>query len=230
MTSTTLLLDSDLVVYRCAAVTENQESSVACYQAGEMVKRILDETNASAYKCFLSGENNFRYLIYPEYKANRKDIPKPKHFQTIREYLVSHWGASVTDGHEADDALGVEQCRSQNTAISSIDKDLLMIPGHHYNFVKKEWYFVDFLQSLHTFYAQCLLGDKTDNVPGYDGKFRSVFPKFFEEHVNNIKSFDDELDMYTYVRNVFDDDEIFHRNAKCLWIWRKENDVWNPPQ
>src|SRR5687768_11712302 len=102
----TALIDGDIVAYRCAAATENETEDIAKWQVSEMMNRILHETNALGYKCFLTGSDNFRYSIYPDYKANRRDMPRPRWLQHVRSHLVTTWNATVTDGIEADDAMG----------------------------------------------------------------------------------------------------------------------------
>ena len=235
----TALIDGDIVCYRCAAATEHEPEDIACWQVSEMMRRILHETNAMQYKCFLTGSNNFRYSVYPEYKANRKDLPKPKHLQAVREHLVTAWNAKVTDGVEADDMLGIEQCsvHDGDSVIATIDKDLLMIPGRHYNFVKQEHRTVSPLEGLRFFYGQLIMGDRSDNIPGYDGKMRVKVPKFLEEDFYMLETMDNECDMYEYVLNMYtssggfhNHEEIMQRNAKVLWIMRKDNDFWQKPE
>lgn len=227
----TALLDGDIICYRCAAVTENENEDLACWQAGEMIRRILHETNAMQYRCFLTGSDNFRYSIYPEYKANRKNIPKPKHLQTIREHLVTQWNATVTDGIEADDAMGIAQCSEYDgtSVIASIDKDMLMIPGHHYNFVKMEHRFISPLEGLRNFYLQLILGDKSDNIPGFDGKMRPKVPQFLQPVVDELELCMSEKEMYELVYAMWEDKDMFMKAAQCLYIQKKENDVWQRP-
>lgn len=226
----TAIVDGDIVAYRCAAATENEPEELAQWQTSEMMRRILHETNAMEHRCFLSGSDNFRYSIYPEYKANRKDMPRPKWLQTVREHLVTAWNASVTDGIEADDAMGIAQCTEHdNSIICSIDKDMLMIPGHHYNFVKQEFRHISPLEGLRNFYTQLILGDRTDNIPGYDGKMRSQVPKFLVGAVNYLEECMSEWEMYTHVKEMWADEAMFMTAAHCLWIQRKENDKWIPP-
>lgn len=197
-----------------------------------MLRRIITETNAMQPVLFLSGSRNFRYDINPEYKANRKDTPKPKHLNLLREHCVVHWKASVADGVEADDLLGIEQTADpDNTVICSIDKDLLQIPGRHYNFVKLEHSIISPLQGLRHFYYQLIMGDRADNIFGFDGKARSAVPKFLQEKVELLDFLSDEIDMYNHVLDMYNNDsERMHMNAKCLWILRKENEHWQVPQ
>jgi 5'-3' exonuclease len=222
-------LDGDIVTYRCAAATANDDEAIAKWQTSEMMNRILNETAATSFTCFLSGSGNFRYAIYPEYKANRRDMPRPKHYQAVREHLVREWKATVTDGIEADDAMGIAQCHTDNSCIASIDKDMLMIPGQHYNFVKQEFRTISPVEGLRNFYFQLIMGDRTDNIFGYDGKARQKVPKFLEAKIDELMALDTEMEMYDLVAAMYEDHDQMHTNGKCLWIMRKDGDYWQPP-
>jgi 5'-3' exonuclease len=238
----TALIDGDLVAYRCSAACENEDVGIALWQTTEMLNRLVYETNAIQYKCFLSGSDNFRYAIYPDYKANRRDVPRPRHLQAVREHLVTFHNSVVTDGIEADDALGIEQCLSEDTLIISIDKDLLMIPGQHYAFEQTgtsskglrwckppKFTNVSPLDGLRNFYYQLIMGDRADNIPGYDGKMRAKVPQFLESTVSYLNECSNEYEMFEHVRNMYNDDDVLLRNGQCLWIQRKENDLWCLP-
>ena len=127
------LLDGDIYSFRSAAASEGDDLGIAIWRLEEMIENSLHEIKADEFSIFLSGENNFRYRIYPEYKANRT-APKPRHLKDLKNYLIEKYRAVVSDGCEADDLLGVEQCKSDNTIICSLDKDLRQIPGNHYSF------------------------------------------------------------------------------------------------
>ena len=75
---TTALIDGDIVAYRCAAASENEPKEVALLRANDLVCRILEETDSEKHIVYLTGSNNFRYHYNPEYKANRKDTPRPR--------------------------------------------------------------------------------------------------------------------------------------------------------
>ena len=126
-----VLIDCDIVAYRNACTCEEDETPDIClFRVDEMMERIITSVGASSFTGYLSGGNNFRKTIDPQYKANRLGKPKPKWLETCREHLVTKWNAVVTDGIEADDALGIAQ--REDTIICSLDKDLLQIPGNHY--------------------------------------------------------------------------------------------------
>lgn len=222
------LLDSDIIAYRCAASANNDSLEVAEFRTNDMMNRILHETNAESFIGYLSGGNNFRYSIYPEYKANRKDVPKPVHLEAVKELLIKQWKCKVTDGIEADDALGIDQ--DENTVICSIDKDLLQIPGKHYNFVKQEWATVSPMQGLRHFYGQIITGDATDNIPAFDGKLRNKVPIFVQKLIDPLQELMYEIEMYDYVVGVYEGDlDRLHRNAQLLYIQKKEGDAWRIP-
>lgn len=113
----------------------------------------------------------------------------------------------------------------------SNDKDLLQLPGWHYNFVNKTMTLVSPLDGLRTFYKQLILGDKTDNIPGFDGKLRSECPKFIAKLQEPIDEMTDEVDMYEYVKQIYqnESDVVLHRNAKLLYILKNEEEYWHPP-
>lgn len=205
--------------------------------------RILNETGASEYKGFLSGSENFRYAIDPNYKANRTDKPRPEWLQPIRERLVTEWHCSISDGIEADDNLGIEQSKFWDVAIAginysmvdtcivSLDKDLKQVPGKHYNWVKQEWEWVDEHQGWVNFYTQLVLGDRADNILGYDGLMRQAVPKFLQPIIQGIIESPTPADMYRVVEEIYElEKEAMHRNAQLLYILRKEGDKFVVPE
>jgi hypothetical protein len=234
----TVGVDGDIVAYRCAATAEGQPEDIALYRIEELMNRIVHETNARQHKVFLSGANNFRYDIFPAYKLHRVGKPKPQHLERSRQYLVEHWGASISDGYEADDSLGIFQTDLES-CIASIDKDLLQIPGHHYNFVRQEFIFVSPFDALRNFYSQVITGDGADGVPAFDGKIRNGIPKFVQRLLDPLQEITEEYEMYKYALSIYEDHYGFHfddpagktmhRNAKVLYIMRKEGDYWEPP-
>lgn len=231
---TRALLDGDIYAFRNSASAENDSVDIAIARVEEAIDRTLQETGANEFSVFLSGPNNFRYKIYPEYKANRIDTYRPRHLPEVREYLIDKYAAQVSDGCEADDLLGIEQCRSSDTVICSLDKDLRMIPGEHYSFeisgtVKgKSWVkpmervFVSNQEALYNFYYQLLVGDPADNMKGATGIGKVTAKKL-------LAGLTEEEDMFEAVRSVYSSDEELLMQGQCLWIWRKENDIWKFP-
>lgn len=166
------LIDGDIIVYRVGYTTMELSLNIALARAREMIQGILRDSDAIDYRMWLSdsAKNNYRYQIYPQYKANRLAMTKPTHYEEIKQYLMEEWGAKIAYGMEADDAMGIHQDKETcSTCICSIDKDLLQIPGLHYNFVNKEWTAMHQWDGLKWFYKQLLIGDKVDNITGCTG-------------------------------------------------------------
>ena len=215
------LIDGDIVVYRAAASAEEEDQWVALARADQMMQDILADTSSDSYKVFLTGSGNFRREIAPDYKANRPDS-RPKHWAAVREFLVTQHKAEVCNGHEADDQLGIQQDKEHgSTVICSIDKDLLQIAGKHYNFVKKNFQEVTKDEGLKALYIQSLVGDRSDNIFGVQGIGPVKAAKALAELLPE--------EYYEACKNLYNDDERYHLNMKLLYIWQKDNDMWEPP-
>lgn len=231
------LLDGDLYAFRSAASAENDNAGIAIYRVEEMIDRTLAElTDVEEFSIFLSGDTNFRYQVYPEYKANRTPI-KPQFLQVVKDYLIEKYKAQISVDCEADDLLGIEQCSAPplSTIICSLDKDLRMIPGYHYSWeIKgtskygKEWSRpmeianVTPADALRTFYTQLLVGDSTDNIKGAPG----IGPV---KAAAILKDCTTEQEMFEAVEAHYSSLEELEMNGQCLWIFRKPNDIWRIP-
>lgn len=212
------LIDGDLVAFRCAASAEQEpEAWVAAARCDSFIDEILAATGATEYEVWLSGKNNFRYDVYAEYKANRKGAYRPKWMEEAKDYLVLTHNAQTLEGAEADDALGMRQ--TEDTVIVTNDKDLKMIKGLHYDPVKKLLWTITPEEATRWFYYQCLIGDPVDNIKGVPG----IGKVKAEKLLDGCQS---EEEMYQTVKDAYSCDEEFEMNAKCLWIWRKEGDIW----
>jgi len=218
------LIDGDICCYRVGFASKNDPLDINLLRIDVMIREILEETRSTYYDIYLSGDNNFRYKVNPEYKANRKDSEKPPFLQELREYLVTEWKAQVTEGIEADDALGIAQTFSPDTSvICSIDKDLKQIPGNHYNFVKKEWDSVDPWKGLKFFYEQLLIGDTADNIFG----IRGIGPK---KAASALSWCETEQELFETVRDMYNDDERLLMNGRCLKIRQHDDEgLWRFP-
>ena len=224
------LIDGDIVQYRCAWASNNDPVGIAIARTDEMIDQILNDTKADTFEIYLSDNytNNFRYTIDPTYKANRKDVARPVWYREIKEHLFDKWNAELSLGMEADDSLGIRQtdaiCAEQeeNCVICSIDKDLLQIPGFHYNFVKKTRSYVEHMDGVRQLYLQMLIGDTSDNVKGVD----RIGPVKAGKLLNHIIN---EYDMFGVVRGLYNDDERLLRNGRLLYIRREDNEIWNFP-
>lgn len=214
------LIDGDTIAYRCAASCEptklkqyREDFDTAIQRADELTYRILNSAETSEYRIFLGGTDNFRYRLYPQYKANRPE-QRPEWLGGVREFLVREWNAEIVAGYEADDGIGI--AANESSIICANDKDYKQIPGEHYNFVREEFLVIDEDQAQFYFWLSMLVGDSADNIRGVDGigavKGRRLLEGLSSE------------EMYQSVRRAYDDDERFLLNYRLLRILRSEEE------
>ena len=210
-----------------------------CLQkVNNLIGDIVATTKASGYKGFLSTTSDktlFRlsYAKTKEYKGNRKDFKKPHHYGTIRDYLALKHNTDVVEGIEADDALGIYQCSLMEPGmgiICSIDKDLLQIPGKHYNFKKREFYDIDMFNSFHNFYMQVLMGDKADNIPGLFKIGPSKAKQILEGCKTSLEMYEKCIKAYKLYSKMQDHMLYLHEMCHLLYILRGYNDSWRVPE
>ena len=182
----TVFIDADVVAYYASYPFDELPLKAATRRADQRMEQIISECQAESYKGFLTGNNNFRNYVatLQRYKGNRYDkdgkriTNQPVWLQEVRQYLINEWDCILVEGQEADDALGIAQMATEDSIISSIDKDLWIIPGLHHDMNSGEIINVDefgFINlhkgklkgvGLKFFYAQMLMGDTTDWIKG----------------------------------------------------------------
>lgn len=215
------LVDGDTIAYRCAASCEptrikpeRESFEQAIWRADELSYRVLSDVQAQEYRIFLSGSDNFRYLLYPEYKANRARLPRPEYLDGVRDFLLREWKAEVTTGYEADDGIAI--AATKDTIICANDKDFRQIPGQHYNFVRSEFTVVDEDEACLNFWLSMLIGDNADNIAGV----RGVGPKRARQYLEGLSP----EEMQRAVRHHYDDDERFVLTYRLLRLLRSEEE------
>lgn len=163
----TALIDADVIAVRSAAIAERDNASefIAIDAACAMI--IKWSWDMDPLLCISDGRN-FRREIFPEYKAKRG--PKPKHTAAIYEYMKGHYNYCQWDGLEADDVMGLLGTYHDDAVIVTIDKDLLCVPGWHWNPDKDdEPYYLNADKARYNELVQWASGDSTDNIPGLKG-------------------------------------------------------------
>jgi 5'-3' exonuclease len=136
------------------------------------LQELLERLYCTDYLMAVKGPNNYRYLLYPEYKMNRHaDKKKQNEFVPVLRDLAVQTGLAVeSKGREADDMLRIwaNEARAveRDYIICSIDKDLKCIPGKHFLMHKETTIVVSEEDARRHYYEQLLKGDPTDNIPG----------------------------------------------------------------
>jgi len=113
--------------------------------------------------CVFTDKTNFRYDIFPAYKAKRKD-DKPEEFYKLKKWAIKKFGI-ISNKVEADDI--VSYYARKGHPIASADKDVLKnTPGYHYDMYHKCFITTSKKDAAYFTCVQALSGDPTDEIPG----------------------------------------------------------------
>ena len=178
----------------------------------------------------VKGPNNFRDIVFADYKMQRKNKPVKDVnpiVPELREMMLSRRLAIAADGREADDYLRIWAHEARMAGdpyiVISIDKDLDCIPGMHYNPNKDTVYHVNELDARRFEYQQVLSGDGTDFIPGVMG----VGPKKAKQRVAEASSLEElqEIAVRSHACIYKEDWEQFLRiNFKLIHLQEHEHD------
>lgn len=237
-----LHLDADTIVYGSAfaaqksiegIVTEVEPEWKAIANAKSTIHRIIVKLRPMEYTLYFtaSGDTtNFRFHYgrnygykYIGYKEHRRFTDKPVHYTVVRNYLMENYPADLAIGEEADDRMAIcHLTQGRPSMISSLDKDLKMIPGEHYNYQKDIRYTITEEEGIRNFYKQLLEGDRADNIPGIKG----LGPVKSHKLLGHLVT---ERDMFKTVQGIYNDDERLFNIGMCLWIRRFHGQMWSFP-
>jgi 5'-3' exonuclease len=209
-----LLIDADSIMYTATYFpedsliefpTEEEQLEEAKYRTRTKLQEIQSNVeewfNIVQTYIFIGGKNNFRYKIFPEYKANRKNVIKSPLLPFIREYMIEELKAIESHGGEADDyIIDAISESSGNCVVSSIDKDVLyyspntpLYDYRGYNDVLGEFKYITDKESRLARATQIVTGDSTDGVPGAKGVGKAWCDK--NMHIN--------MTDYQFIKAIF---------------------------
>ncbi len=208
------LVDFDSIIYRaCWAYNDDLDQAI---EYGKSYIFKIEEKFESKAQLFIGASTNFRTLIDPEYKANRKKIEKPKNFYEVKDFFITNYGASFTEGYEAEDVVGA--LATDLHVICGIDKDLKTIPGWKYNYVKETLFNVTEEEAAKNFWLQVIQGDSIDSIKGIKGMGKVKAEKLLADlDVSKYK----EVVMDKYLE-VYGTDGLseFDKTARLVFIKR----------
>ena len=219
----------------------------------EITKRVGAD---KAARLFITEGRTFRYDIAKRkpYKGTRAD-KRPWHFENLTMWMKLHMNAEVVRHIEADDMMAIEAMKDvENTIICTRDKDLKQVPCNVYSW--ELWKQPEFGPTkIHTvgnirliandkklsikgeglafFYAQVLMGDAADNIPGLPGcgpkkTYDILWPCVFDA--------DPEESMYNAVLEAYEEyyytdgdpeAELLEQGRLC-WMVRELDDNGDP--
>lgn len=181
-----LIVDGSNVVMRCAFGGEVPPPE-SVKMATNMIQRAARELAATHLVVALDcpGEDNWRKLLYPAYKAHRTVSTYPWIAAAAAEWTRQGWWVEAIAGYEADDVIATVATRAKGRATVlalSGDSDVLPLLSEGVEIVKPanggrfepqtyqgvcERYGVSSPAALVDLKA--LTGEAGDNVPGVDG-------------------------------------------------------------
>ena len=245
---TMLIFDGDIILYSKGFKHEGTEDWwVIESDIDRWISEFFKKFGTYNYIIYLTGKGNFREQVATShvYKGGRTK-PKPKWYEDIKQYLIHMHRTKLVQGIEADDAIAMHLTRNPNSIHIGIDKDLLQVEGWHYRYQTHNSPEVPlryisnegFLELQVTgkkkklvgggykwFYAQMLMGDKTDEIYGPKG-YGDV------KVYNTLCGAKTELECYEIVKQCYDgafeNGELrMQENASLLWMVRGYDDEGN---
>lgn len=138
----------------------------------QRVDNILNSFNAKGYLFCFSGpsDNTFRCSVSfdKKYKGNRSYVENYENELQdkleVVKYIRERYPSAMYDDLEADDLLSMLQ--DEDTFIYSNDKDLLQIPGMHWDIRKGVFIEQSKTDAFAFLMKQMLTGDNVDNITG----------------------------------------------------------------
>ncbi len=168
-----VVIDADSLMYFSSYGSE-EDQILSETKLSEKIYDILNiignSYNIERYYVIVKGSNNFRYKLYKDYKKNRPE--KHPIIDVLNKYLVENFGAIESHNAEADDyAYSYSQLPEYKgrVVICSVDKDLLQIPGTHYDYQKNKYHYIDEDTARYNLAIQMIMGDSADGIQGLRG-------------------------------------------------------------
>lgn len=187
-------IDGDMVVYRAGFASETEikwEDDIWTLQSSEpemkvivddMIEYAVDQTKADDYLMVFSDKRNFRYNIFPEYKANRKGKRKPLGLKAITDWAFETHNGVRKNNLEADDVIGMLCCSNDNYVAVSGDKDFGTLNCEWFNFLKQETSHTTQEEADYNHLAQAMSGDSVDGFSGAKGIGAVTAMKLLDKH------------------------------------------------
>lgn len=181
---------------------------------------------------------NFRYDVAVSRPYKERTGKKPFHYKNLTAHILDHYETRVVGGIEADDALCIDGYKQRGIVICSRDKDLRQVPAIHYSWEcgkQREWgpFRVKGLGHIEKkvkggifgygpmfFYAQMIVGDVVDSIPGLPKGGPVLAEKL-------LKGCSTEQQMFRAVSEAYAEklgegwEDYFEEQARLLWMIRE---------
>jgi len=177
-----LIFDADSMVFTVAyRFRDKKAKHLVTMNLNKYILDVIKNSGATHYIGFYGSKEdgaapNFRFDIFPDYKANRPPTPEwvLKWRPTLHAEMKNKWSFMPIEGMEADDAASVAanyyKDEYDEVVIATEDKDLKTVPNiSWYNLKKHTMEFISEDFANKRLAIQTLSGDPTDNIPGLPG-------------------------------------------------------------
>ncbi|MGB2463357.1 MAG: hypothetical protein ACPICC_00485 [Candidatus Puniceispirillaceae bacterium] len=180
-----LAIDGDILLYKAALSAEEE----ICWD-GDIWTLFMDMAKAkeafevqmesiknklqveTSVVCLSDRHGNFRKLVDPSYKSNRRGTRKPVGYVALCDWVAETYTTMSKPLCEADDIMGILATMDANVGkciIVSDDKDMKSISGKLYRPTMDEQLDITEQEAERHFFTQVLTGDTADGYKGVPG-------------------------------------------------------------
>ena len=156
-----VLFDADSLVYSsCCGVDDILDEAIGKFDEIFMsiVNRLEETYQIERVITFNNSKGNFRKLLDPNYKANRKKQEYPKLLFEMHEHIQEIYSTKSSYGIETDDLVA--------TYWKKLTEEIIDISPY---------------DALYNFYEQMIVGDSADNVNYCKGYGKAYAKKLFKD-------------------------------------------------
>ena len=221
-----IIIDADsLLFFSCYQHREDWNIELAYMNFMERVGTIRTECYTRVIKLSdlvisFTTNTNFRYDIYPEYKANRKKqtdedaIQLGLHVKELKKLIYKRLKDIVVASNvfEADDLC--IQYAYKGYFVAAIDKDVInACPTECFNYKKAEWSKAKSSSEIRDWYLiQSIAGDTSDNIVGVKGMGLKKAEQFLELLDKGVKEYQDYIDLFPTPKDCLVSNQLVRMN------------------
>lgn len=184
--------------------------------AFDVLKNIFKSCQAENYVGFIKGKNTgkHRYAIKSDYKHNRSG-EQPSWWEFTSKLLKEKYNVYNVDNYEVDDIVNIYRLQTPHSFIVACDKDLLNLPGIHFNWRTSTWQANTLEEAKYYFWRDMITGQTGDGIKGLPRKGTVFAEKFLSELTHDVYS--DEI-FKLYKNTLPNGISEFCKNYECLKI------------
>lgn len=232
-----LIIDIESYLYKslshCEKLIQDKTNPKIFYQGYDIslaekyiddnIDRLCKILNTKQFELVVGDVKNFRKILFPQYKANRK--PKPEIYQYVYNLIRDKYGFTSLPYLEGDDTCRIifedkNYKPEYQKVIVSIDKDFYSVPCNFFRDLNNNTIIekVEKNDAEQHLYYQVLVGDTADNYKGIP----NFGDKKYQELIDNKKrlTFEDIVKLFQDYGLTKDDMEY---NYRCAEIVNKLN-------